>query len=62
LTVVENMPDIHDQYDAFRDLLVAIEGTEVLKKYFLELLTAVRKMRDNDYKRDAFNDLLEMIK
>ncbi len=62
LTVVENMPDIHDQYDAFRDLLVAIEGTEVLKKYILELLTAVRKIRDNDYKRDAFNDLLEMFK
>ena len=62
LTVVENMPDVHDQYDAFRDLLEAIEGTEVLKENFLELLTAIRKMGDNDYKRDASKDLLKMIK
>ena len=62
LTVVENIPDIHNQYDAFRDLLVAIEGTEVLKENFLKILTAVKKIRDNDYKRDVFNDLLEVIK
>jgi hypothetical protein len=60
LTVVENMPDIYDQYDAFQDLLAAIEGTNLLKDNFLELLTAASKMRDNDFKRGAFNNLLEV--
>ena len=62
LIVIEKIQNVHDQYEAFTDLLAAIEGSEVLKENIIKLYNTARKLRDDDYKRDVIKLLSESIK
>jgi len=68
LTVVEAMPDDY-KCDAFRHLISAIKGTDVIKALssrigitFSNLLTVVESMAAGEAKGDAFSDLVRAIK